>query len=188
MMRAWDRLLVALGGLLFLASAVAAAVWLFNDALLDGFQTQLAELRDTVGGYWGLWAAAILLLLLGGRMIWLAFRRPPKVSGVFQVNELGTLTITRESIENLVQQALAQIRGIVPQTLRIKTDEAGEIQISIALYADGEQDFPRLVEDVQSQVKDRVELITGVPVRAIHVEISKIQSRPASPVVKPRVE
>lgn len=188
MMRAWDRLLLALGGLLFMAGAAVFAVWLFHPEAMETFFSQLAALRRTVGGYWGLWTVPALLFLFGGRIVWVAFRRPPRVSGVFQVNELGTLTITRESIENLVQQALAQIRGIVVQSLRIKTNEAGEIQITLTLNADGEQDFPNLVEAVQSKVKERVERITGIPVRAIHVEIAKVQHHPASPVAKPRVE
>ena len=186
-MRAWDRLLVALGGVLLFAGAVLFALWLIDAAFMDSLWLSLTDMRADVGGV-GLWAATVLLLLLGGRIIWLAFRRPPKVSGVFQVNELGTLTITRESIENLVQQALAQIRGIAVQTLRIKTNEAGEILVSLALLADGEQDFPRLVEAVQTQVKERVELITGVLVQAVNVEISKVQARPAAPVTKSRVE
>jgi len=188
MMRVWDRLLVALSGLLLLCGAVLFAFWLVSDALFGDVWRPLAELRTTVGGYWGLWAAPLLLLLLALCSIWLAFRRPPKVSGVLQVNEMGTLTITRESIENLVQQALATIRGIAVQTLRIKTNEAGEIQISLVLNADGEQDFPSLVETVQAQVKERVEMITGVMVRAIHVEISRVQTRSTPPVTKPRVE
>ncbi len=188
MMRAWDRLFVALLGLFLLAGAIVFALWLFNAAVILELGRQMAQMRSSIGGYWGLWLAPVVLLLLGGRALWLAFRRPPKISGVFQVNELGTLTITRESIENLVQQALASVRGIAVHSLRVKTDEAGEIQISLALFADGEQDFPRLVEMVQAQVKERVEGITGVLVRSIHVEISKVQPRPASSVTKPRVE
>lgn len=187
-MRWWDRLLVALGGLLLLCGAFLFALWLLDGILFGSFWRPLAELRETAGGYWGLWAAPVLLLLMAIRTVWVAVRRPPRANGVLQVNEMGTLTIAREAIENLVQQALAAIRGIAVQTLRVKTSETGEIQISLTLFADGEQDFPSLVETVQAQVKERVELITGVSVRAIHVEIAKVHARSASPATKPRVE
>ncbi len=188
-MNRWlDRLLVAFGGLMLLVLAIASALWLIKGALSELFLSWLAALRETESSYWTMWILTAFYLLFGVVLIWIAFRRPRRNSGVFQVNDLGTLTITSEAVENLVQQALSQVRGVYTQTLRVKTNEAGELQVSIVLNADGERDFPGLVEDVQTRVKYRVEEITGVNVSDVHVEIQKIQSRPPSPVTKPRVE
>lgn len=188
-MKHWfDRLLMALGGLMLCALAIGSALWLLKGVWSERFMAWLADLRRTESSYWVMWILALFSLLVGLRLIWLAFRRPQRMSGVFQVNDLGTLAITREAIENLIQQALSQMRGVHTQALRVKTNELGELQISIVLDTDGERDFPGLVEDVQTRVKYRVEEITGVSVRDVHVTIQQIQSKLPSPVTKPRVE
>lgn len=188
-MKHWfDRLLVALGGLMLMALAIGSALWLLKGVWSELFIARLADLRQTESSYWVMWVLAFFILLVGARMVWLAFRRPQRMSSVFQVNELGSLAIAREAIENLVQQALSQMRGVYTQELRVKTNELGELQISIVLNADGERDFPGLVADVQTRVKYRVEEITGVSVRDVHVTIRQIQSKLPSPVAKPRVE
>ena len=67
---------------------------------------------------------------------------------------------------------------------RIKITESG-LEIMIRAVVDGESSIPAMTEEVQKQVHDHVEEITGIPVAYVSVYIANLVH---SPVIKSRVE
>ncbi|MNJ69478.1 hypothetical protein D3C77_658330 [compost metagenome] len=67
---------------------------------------------------------------------------------------------------------------------RIRITDSG-LEIVVRALVDGESSIPALTEEVQKQVHDHVEEITGIPVSYVSVYIANLVQ---SPAIKSRVE
>ncbi|MNM70308.1 hypothetical protein D3C81_819350 [compost metagenome] len=101
-----------------------------------------------------------------------------------QRTEFGDIQISVETIENLSLKAASRVRGIKDVKTRIKITESG-LNIIIRALVDGESSIPSLTEEVQKQVHDHVQEITGIPVSYVSVYIANLVQ---SPTIKSRVE
>ncbi|CAM4267851.1 alkaline shock response membrane anchor protein AmaP [Paenibacillus phoenicis] len=135
--------------------------------------------------YIGTWVAAILLLLISIRVFYISVSRDrSSATSIDQRNEYGDIQISVDTIENLAYKAASRVRGIKEVKTRIRITESG-LEIVVRALVDGETSIPALTEEVQKQVHDRVEEITGIPVSYVSVYIANLVH---SPVLKGRVE
>ncbi|MOA59771.1 hypothetical protein D3C78_1844680 [compost metagenome] len=81
-------------------------------------------------------------------------------------------------------KAATRVRGIKEVKTRIRITEAG-LEIVVRAMVDGESSILTLTEEVQKQVHDHVEEITGIPVSNVSVYIANLVQ---STVIKSRVE
>lgn len=135
--------------------------------------------------YISAWTVVIVLLLLSLRFFYISVRRDrASMSSIDQRTEYGDIQISVETIENLSYKAASRVRGIKEVKTRIRITEAG-LEIVVRAMVDGESSIPSLTEEVQKQVHDHVEEITGIPVTYVSVYIANLVH---SPVIKSRVE
>ncbi|WP_059052370.1 alkaline shock response membrane anchor protein AmaP [Paenibacillus senegalimassiliensis] len=171
--------------LLFIYSLSIAILALFAILLL----TKVLPLGENVlkhqAYYISAWTVVIILLLLSIRFFYISVRRDrASMSSIDQRTEYGDIQISVETIENLSYKAASRVRGIKEVKTRIRITEAG-LEIVVRAMVDGESSIPSLTEEVQKQVHDHVEEITGIPVTYVSVYIANLVH---SPVIKSRVE
>ncbi|WP_334071680.1 MULTISPECIES: alkaline shock response membrane anchor protein AmaP [Paenibacillus] len=130
-------------------------------------------------------AIAAVLFLLSLRFFYISIRRDRNsLSSIDQRTEYGDIQISTETIENLAYKAASRVRGIREVKTRIRITESG-LDIMVRALVDGDTPIPTLTEEVQKQVHDHVEEITGIPVSYVSVYIANLVQ---SPVIKSRVE
>lgn len=125
------------------------------------------------------------LFLLSIRFFYISIRRDRHaLTSIDQRTEYGDIQISTDTIENLSYKAASRVRGIREVKTRIRITDAG-LEIMIRAIVDGDSSIPALTEEVQKQVHDHVQEITGIPVSYVSVYIANLVQ---SPVIKSRVE
>ncbi|EPY13943.1 MULTISPECIES: alkaline shock response membrane anchor protein AmaP [Paenibacillus] len=168
MSRIVDRLLLFVYSLVIGSLSVAAilAALGFIPERLD--PTQPLWLQTTVI------AVAAVILLLSIRFVYVSMRRERKsMSSIDQRTDIGDIKISIETIENVALKAASRVRGVKDLKARIRTNESG-LDITIRTVVDGETAIPSMTEDVQRQVRDYVQEITGIPVSYVSVYVANI--------------
>ncbi|GGH25147.1 alkaline shock response membrane anchor protein AmaP [Paenibacillus segetis] len=128
---------------------------------------------------------AALLFILSIRFFYISVRRERNsLPSIDQRTDYGDIQISIETIQNLSYKAASRVRGIKEVKTKIRITDAG-LEIMVRAMVDGETSIPSLTEDVQKQVHDHVEEITGIPVSYVSVYIANIVQ---STVMKNRVE
>lgn len=174
-----DRLLLFIYSLSIGALSVIAILLLADVIPLDLSAIEQKNL------YIAAWAVTVILLLLSFRFFYISVRRDRQsLSSIDQRTEYGDIQISTETIENLSFKAASRVRGIKEIKTRIRITDAG-LEIMVRALVDGETAIPALTEEVQKQVHDYVEDITGIPVSYVSVYIANLVH---SPVIKSRVE
>lgn len=174
-----DRLLLFIYSLSIGILSVIA-ILLLTDALPPDFYA--AQERNL---YIATWVVAVVLFLLSIRFFYISVKRERgSLPSINQRTEYGDIQISVDTIENLSYKAATRVRGIKEVKTRIRITEAG-LEIVVRALVDGETSIPALTEEVQKQVHDHVEEITGIPVSYVSVYIANLVH---SPAVKSRVE
>ncbi|MNE55143.1 hypothetical protein D3C76_115100 [compost metagenome] len=128
---------------------------------------------------------AVVLFLLSIRFFYISVKRDRhSLPSIDQRTEYGDIQISIETIENLSYKAATRVRGIKEVKTRVRITEAG-LEIVVRAMVDGESSILTLTEEVQKQVHDYVEEITGIPVSNVSVYIANLVQ---STVIKSRVE
>lgn len=128
---------------------------------------------------------AVVLFLLSIRFFYISVRRDRNsLPSIDQRTEYGDIQISVETIQNLAYKAASRVRGIREVKTRIRITDAG-MEVMVRAMVDGESSIPALTEEVQKQVHDHVEDITGIPVSYVSVYIANLVQ---STTVKNRVE
>ncbi len=126
-----------------------------------------------------------ILFVISIRFFYISIRRDRRsLTSIDQRTEYGDIQISTETIENLSYKAASRVRGIREVKTRIRITEAG-LDIMVRAMVDGDSSIPALTEEVQKQVHDHVEEVTGIPVSYVSVYIANLVQ---SPVMKSRVE
>lgn len=133
----------------------------------------------------GLIIVSAVLFLLSVRFFYISIRRDRHaLTSIDQRTEYGDIQISTDTIENLSYKAASRVRGIREVKTRIRITDAG-LEIMVRAVVDGDSSIPVLTEEVQKQVHDHVQEITGIPVSYVSVYIANLVQ---SPVMKSRVE
>lgn len=131
--------------------------------------------------------ATLILLVLSVRFLYLSVRRAKaQAPSIDQRTEIGDIRISLDTVENLSLKAAGRTRGVKDLRARVKVSQAG-LEIALRAVVDGESSIPQQTEEMQANVKQHIEDITGIPVAFVSVFIANIQ-QPSSPTFKSRVE
>lgn len=127
-----------------------------------------------------------LFALISIRLLYVSLRRAKTaVPSIDQRTEFGDIRISIETVENLALKAAGRSRGVRDLRARVQISQSG-LEVIIRSVVDGDQSIPVLTEEMQSNVKQYVEEITGIPVASVSVYVANIQQ--SAPAFKSRVE
>lgn len=118
----------------------------------------------------------ILLIFILLSLYFLLQHRGSKESTetINQKNELGETRVTITAMENIAAKVLQRIPGVKDWKIRLRSSEVDGHQFYIKVIADGEHSIPQLTEQIQNEVKQKVEEISGIPIHSVSVLISDI--------------
>lgn len=180
-MRWFDRILLffAAVGLLAFTAAFILIIWGHPGMLqwpsADSYWPYLATLLG------------LLPLLIVLRLFYLSLAREEQPSGVHMVNALGSMEISPEALSGLIQQGAKQVKGVSDLSHRLIMHEDGRLSVRLRVAVRGERPMPQLVEEVQYEVKEKLEKIAGVAVGEIHVRVGSVTSAPLPETPRPKV-
>ncbi len=173
-MTIFNRLLVIALALAVIAAAVITLLVATEvsgaGVLGGGFESELEWVADASGGT----AAAIiavsivvLLLALVLALVEIVPRRRP-VSLLIGTTQDGMATIDRDSVCQLAEKTAATFREVRESKCGLQS-KSGGIEISCRATVALGANVPELSEGIQAKVRESVEQLTGLAVRAVDV-------------------
>ncbi|WP_170295465.1 alkaline shock response membrane anchor protein AmaP [Chengkuizengella sediminis] len=121
-----------------------------------------------------LYSTVAVVVLISIRFLYITLRsnRSSKPS-IDQRNDYGDIKISMETIEQVALKAAARVKGIKDTKAKITANQSG-IEVKIKTYVDGETAIPKLTEEIQQNVNDYIEDVTGIPVSNVSVLVVNI--------------
>ncbi len=136
-----------------------------------GFQSQLQGAADASGGGAAAIIAVAAIIALG--MLALLFfelipRRKP-VPLLISSTEQGITTIDRDSVCELAEKAAANVHNVRDVSCSVG-ERAGGLLISCRPSVALGSNIPEISAELQSKIREEVELLTGLPVAEVDVK------------------
>lgn len=178
----WLLKLYALLVLLLALPLLVPALGLFETQVYDalGFLYQSLTMKLILLG------ALIILIVLGFRFLFLR-RERRRESALAGRNEYGETRIALSTFEHLAQKTTQKIPGAHDVAVRFEPSEVDGYQFFIKVGVDGEQSIPELIERIQTEVKSKVEAVTGVEIAKVSVLVHEVAPKEAPPAHSRRV-
>lgn len=180
-MKLFDHILLKFYSLIIIlitVAFVALSLGFFYDeafSLLSLF-TESLEVRMV------LLVTFILLLLISLRFLFLGSARGDVSQTINTRNDLGEVRTSIHTFEAIASRAIQKVPGVRESQVRLRISEVEGHQFFIKIVIDGEIPIPSLTDQVQREVKAKVEEITGVGIQQVSVLISEvISSQPQKP-------
>ncbi len=176
-----SRLIMGVLGLILAAAGVflLGVFWeLFNvsGTGLEG----LAGVRDTA-------IAGIIVFLLGIVLLLLSFsgagkqaQEKSKARSIVQYSETGEIRISLVAIENMVLRVSRQVKGIRETVTRVDYNDQG-LLLYVKVKVIPDMQIPQLVSELQKNIKDYIEDMTGTSVAEVKVMVEDIASEQIAP-------
>ena len=169
----WNRVLIALSGLLIFA----AGVLLFLISFLSLFNISLslggAELSQLLDGL-AVWQKILLMLggaavaALGLHDISIPFPSRRERGFIMQHTELGDMSISMNALETMVRRCVDQHKELTVKSTRISRVKSG-IVVEIRIVLAAGVNIPLTVNALQKQVKQYIMSCSGVEVYEVKV-------------------
>ncbi|UMZ73954.1 alkaline shock response membrane anchor protein AmaP [Natranaerofaba carboxydovora] len=171
-MNAFDRIVSLLGGLLILAGAISLFILVSPyQNFLEYYWTSMLSIL----GVLEIVLIGLVILLISIRTLWIAFKREKKVDSVTKELELGEVKISLDAIETMVKQVAEQTKGVKDIQTKIRSQEDGVI-----IYFKGkvlpDVIIPELSEELQNDIKEHVETVSGIVVKEVKMLIENISN------------
>ncbi len=134
-------------------------------------------------------SVSVLFILVG---LYIFFRSMFSKKDVteFSTNstESGQIKISINTIENIAKNAIKKIEGIKESKILVKIDSDESVSFLITIIIDGEKPIPEISEEIQNNIKESIERITGLSVKRVHVVVSDVSSSNKVITKKSRLE
>lgn len=170
-----DRFLIFLTSLLLVAAALVLGLAAARVYLVLQQGMVFANLH--IPGNWQAGVAALLLLLMGLRLGYLAFARERQGQMLVQKSDLGEVSIALAAIENLVQRTARQVPGVREVRSRVAAKPEG-LAVRLQAWVGNDANVPELGARLQEAVRQRLQEVISVDATAISVAVKDIGSEP----------
>lgn len=131
-----------------------------------------AVLANYFGSLW-LFIPSAVLILLAVYILFKGLQSSPNQRFVSLKKSTGNINISITTVENMVQNIIMQWDHINLNRTKIKNMPEG-MTVIINITGSPEKVFPELAEELQKSIKERLELMTGIPVVEVKVIIDNI--------------
>lgn len=184
-LRWFDRLLLVIASLFLIAEAVCIALLALGiGEATFAFMAEVMLYHNVNRVI--LCIVALLLLIIGLRLLFLRARRANAPTAVFmQSTEAGTIRITVAAIEAIIQRASrgnAQVRDVKCRVIPL---ESNQMKVALRVMLAPDANAKEVSCALQSTVKSALEDNTGIPVPEVEI---MIEAAPAPSGVPTRVE
>ncbi|MEG0511645.1 MAG: alkaline shock response membrane anchor protein AmaP [Clostridia bacterium] len=167
--KVWNRLLIALSGLMILF--IAVGVFVFGVGLFP-FKLDVSALNEPML----LWqrivivAGALLLVCLGIHNVWVLCHRKTDKGFVIQHTEFGDMSISLSALENMVKKCVDSHEMLTVNSTKIHRGHEG-IVVDLKLTLFSGVNIPLTVNALQKQIKQYITSCSGVDVQEVRVMV-----------------
>ena len=172
----YDRALNFLIALFLLCACALFIGVLFTPVRIDVIN-RLSNLPGDFTGRTLLIGGAVILLILCSYLLSVAFshkRKPISKSALVKATELGSIQITLNAVDTLVQKFTRGFSQIKDCSSRIVVISSGELAIQVKLQLMPETNVPELSAQLQSEMKEYIQNYSGVTVHEIQVVVESM--------------
>lgn len=168
------RLFLFLVGLCLVAAGILLLACTANTSIANYWASMLERLL--YGGIFRLYPLLIMaaLIILGVICLYISLHRkaPDRLVKVSD-NQEGSVNISLPAIETIVKQASTQIKSIKETKVQLKnTPEGAAVYLHVTVPAG--TNIPETASALQKEVKEKLELLSGVNVAEVKVLIENI--------------
>lgn len=154
--------------------------------------------ENILGNTYGQWAmlaglALVALVVLG--IFLQALVAPAKRHSLQVKTETGSLSFTKNSVEDTVIRAAKRVHGVKFPEAKVRFGKAAEdTKVKVTFQVDEVSDVIDLAGQVQNSVRDAVSMTLGIPVKDVNVKVNQIdrsaivQANEAKQQAAPRVQ
>lgn len=121
-------------------------------------------------------AIVLLFIMLSLRFLLYGFKRSSSNLTINTRNDLGEMQTSITTFETIAERTVRQVAGVRDSKVRLKVSEVDGHQFYIKVIIDGDVPIPQITEQIQRDVKYKVEEITGVTIQQVSVLISDVIS------------
>jgi len=100
--------------------------------------------------------------------------------GILLKNENGQLMISRETIDNMVKNAVMGFENIKQCNTKIDVNEQNQLKVTLFLVVNENVVIKELANNLQIKIKDEVKKISDLDVQEVNVKIDGLQENKKS--------
>ena len=134
----------------------------------------IATVKFLTSSPWN-WRAGLVLLAIGLLLILLKMRELRREQCIAFDNPVGEVAISMDAVEDFIRRAGKEFPAVKSLMPRIQAGADG-IAIAIRMDIRGGTNIPRLSEEMQNTIKNRVQDTLGINVSHVTVSVGKIVS------------
>ena len=98
-----------------------------------------------------------------------------EAQGILLKNENGQLMISRETIDNMVKNAVTGFENVKQCNTRIEVNEQNQLKITLFLTVTENVVIKELASNIQTKIKDEIKKISDLDVQEVNVKILGLQ-------------
>lgn len=103
-----------------------------------------------------------------------------EAQGVLLKNENGQLMISRETIDNIVKNAVTGFENVKECNTKIEVNEQNQLKITLLLKVSENVVIKELASNLQTKIKDEVKKVSDLEVQEVNVKVMSIQENKKS--------
>jgi len=98
-----------------------------------------------------------------------------EAQGILLKNENGQLMISKETIDNMVKNAVVGFENVKQCNTRIDVNEENQLKITLYLTVNENVVIKELASNLQTKIKDEVKKISDLDVQEVNVKVMSLQ-------------
>ena len=98
-----------------------------------------------------------------------------ETQGILLKNENGQLMISRETIDNMVKNAVTGFENVKQCNTRIEVNEQNQLKITLFLTVTENVVIKEVAGNIQTKIKDEIKKISDLDVQEVNVKILGLQ-------------
>ncbi|MDT8901067.1 alkaline shock response membrane anchor protein AmaP [Anaeroselena agilis] len=138
----------------------------------------LEQLWTSISLIYGQWEAgmvAAVFLLVSIRLLLAGLRSRGRGNTIIHHNEMGDIHIALKAVENLVEKAARQVRGVRGVKV-VANHSAGGLKLRIKAVISPEGNIPSVTAEIQQRVSDYIKRTVGVDLADMHIFVENISN------------
>jgi len=177
-MKFLERFTLIIYSLIMLILSVIASLLIFNwmdfdtvMAMVEALLTGTVSSKITLG-------VAVVFILLSIKCLFFDERSKEVLKdaqGILLKNENGQLMISRESIDNMVKNAVTGFENVKQCNTKIDINEENQLKITLFLTVNENVVIKELANNLQTKIKTEVKKISDLDVQEVNVKIDNLQ-------------
>ena len=148
--------------------------WIDFDVVIDmiyALVTGAVSSKITLG-------VSVVFILLSIKCIFFDERSKEKVKeaqGILLKNENGQLMISKETIDNMVKNAVAGFENVKECNTRIDVNSENQLRITLFLVVNENVVIKELAGNLQTKIKEEVKKVSDLEVQEVNVKVTSLQ-------------